>query len=223
MITNPLVVGYKGEIGSFILNGLLFRTDIQAKDIYCVDNEEQYDEVVMRIQKADYIFLCIGISQTLMWLAIFKNQLKGKIIVEQCSLKEWVYDDIICADLDVRPIHILFRPSSTPVEDRYLGLFKGVFTNAVSDQLIHITESKPVNFNSIKEHDLTMGRQQALVHRVLLALSATLGEGNGTYISNHVKALAKRISEGDPTLYKLIQSNKYVPEIMEEFKENLER
>ena len=63
MFKNPLVVGYKGEIGSFILQGLL-KTMPKAKDIWCFDINETEKDKIARIKKADYIFLCVPLQDT---------------------------------------------------------------------------------------------------------------------------------------------------------------
>ena len=47
-MNNPLVCGYKGEIGSFILSGLL-KVMPKALDIWCVDVNETESEVIDRI------------------------------------------------------------------------------------------------------------------------------------------------------------------------------
>ena len=120
----PLVVGYKGEIGSFILNGLL-RIMPKALDIWCVDINETYEETIQRIQIADVIFLCVPLQDTEAWLLKHKEQLSGKKIIEQCSLKEWIYENQKLRDLNIMSMHILFRPSQTPnLEDRNVGSLK---------------------------------------------------------------------------------------------------
>jgi prephenate dehydrogenase len=87
MIVNaPLVVGYKGEIGSFILNGLL-KTMPKASNIWCVDINDSPDEVAERIKRSDFIFLCVPLDKTIEWVNVWKRLLKDKVIVEQCSLK----------------------------------------------------------------------------------------------------------------------------------------
>jgi prephenate dehydrogenase len=106
-----LIVGYKGEIGSFILNGLL-RVMPKALDIWCVDVNETEGETVERIKIADVIFLCVPIDVTLEWLVTYKMLLSKKMLLEQCSLKELVYKSKDIEDLDIRSMYILFRPSS---------------------------------------------------------------------------------------------------------------
>jgi prephenate dehydrogenase len=123
----PMVVGYKGEIGSFILNGLL-RVMPKALDIWCVDINESDEEVESRIKVADTIFLCVPLQKTVDWLLKFKTLLKDKIIIEQCSLKEWIYNNKSLQGLNIKSMHILFRPSQTPdLLDRVVGLFTGQF------------------------------------------------------------------------------------------------
>ena len=63
----PLVIGYKGEIGLFILMGLI-KIMAKALDIWCVDINETKEEVEQRIKIADTIFLCVPLETTLEWL-----------------------------------------------------------------------------------------------------------------------------------------------------------
>jgi hypothetical protein len=92
LMKHPLVVGYKGEIGSFILSGLL-RVMPKALNIWCTDVNESDEEVASRIKIADVIFLCVPLQSTLNWLLKFKNLLKDKTIIEQCSLKEGLFEN----------------------------------------------------------------------------------------------------------------------------------
>ena len=52
----PMVVGYKGQIGRFILAGLLEHLP-KANDIHCTDVSNSKQDVVERLEKADYVFL----------------------------------------------------------------------------------------------------------------------------------------------------------------------
>jgi len=126
-IKNPLVIGYKGEIGSFILSGLL-KIIPKALQIYCVDINETDAEVRQRIEASDTIFLCVPFNLTVVWLIKWKPLLKNKLIFEQCSLKEWIYEHYVSKGLNIRSMHILFRPSQTPnLEDRCIGMFSSQF------------------------------------------------------------------------------------------------
>ncbi len=224
---SPLVVGYKGEIGSFILQGLL-KTMPKASNIWCYDIGETEKERTERIIKSDVIFLCVPIQDTIKWL--WKNALilEGKTIIEQCSLKSFIYEDVLVKkrDFTLLSMHILFRPSATPnLGDRSVGLIEqptGLWSGWLIDKIRDITNSEVTWFDTYEEHDQAMAREQALVHRVLLALGNTIqGWGHETYIGGKVLELVERIKDGDPVLYKKIQSNKYLPKIMKEFQENL--
>jgi prephenate dehydrogenase len=221
---NPLVVGYKGEVGSFLLNGLL-RTMPKALDIWCFDINEDEKEKIERIKKADYIFLCVPVQDTVSWLIQYKSFLKDKIIVEQCSLKSIIYEDDRINDLDFISMHLLFRPSATPnEEDR----------NCI---LLRLKERQDINiigwFNKIKvphifyvedykEHDKLMAERQALIHKVLLVLDKTFSLCEiDTFTSKQIKKLIERIKSGYKELYDFIQTNKYLPEVLEKFKNNL--
>jgi len=248
----PLVVGYKGEIGSFILNGLL-RIMPKALNIWCVDVNETKEEVEERIKKSDVIFLFVPIKKTISWLVINneKDLLKGKVIIEQASLKEWIYDEIkkdeeskIAAfytdlsalkDIDIRSMHILFRPSVTPnLSDRRVGLFKGQFTTALNSlnqvpgiilpsDIAEITQSTIVWYDDAEAHDREMAVQQALLHRTLLTLGDMISKCNGrTYISQKVIELCDRIKSGNKELYSLIQQNKHVPNVLKGLTENID-
>ena len=218
----PLVVGYKGEIGSFILNGLL-RIMPKALDIWCVDINETEEEVTERIKKSDVIFLCVPLQDTEGWLLKYKEQLSGKKIIEQCSLKEWIYESHKLRDLDIKSMHVLFRPSQTPnLEDRNVGLFKGQFDSAVSETIAKITQSNIVWFSDALEHDTNMAVQQALTHRMLLILGDMLKLSKGsTYITKKVLELESRIKKGDINLYKRIQDNRWLSTVLDDFKGRL--
>ena len=115
---HPLVVGHKGEIGSFLVGGLLKFMD-KALDITCFDVCESEKEAEERIENADVIFLCVPIKETVSWLLKHKKILKEKIIFEQASLKEWIYREIredrkglfgtSLGQLDIRSMHVMFR------------------------------------------------------------------------------------------------------------------
>lgn len=218
----PLVVGYKGEIGSFILNGLL-RVMPKALDIWCVDINESKSEIRERIRASNIIFLCVPILETINWLKTYKKLLKGKTIIEQCSLKEWVYDNAVAKGLNIKSMHILFRPSKTPnLEDRKVGFIAGHFSWTDINFIQKITESEVVLFKSIEEHDKSMATQQALAHRILLVLGEMLERNGGsTYISKRVLELTDRISKGDKELYQMIQDNKHLPAKLKQFKKCL--
>jgi prephenate dehydrogenase len=217
---NPLVIGYKGEIGSFMLNGLL-RVMPKALDIWCVDVRETEEEVKDRIGKSDVIFLCVPLNVTMNWLESHKEMLQGKVIVEQCSLKE---DIGIFEDLDIRSMHILFRPSGTPnLDDRRVGLLRKQFDGNFAKDIADITQSKIVWYDNVEEHDKDMAVSQALVHRTLLLLGKQLSICKGsTYISKKVIELTERIKKGDLELYSSIQDNKHLHGHLEDFKLELE-
>lgn len=219
----PLVVGYKGEIGSFILNGLL-RVMPKALDIFCVDVNETEEEVKERIEKSDVIFLCMPMNITLDWLVTYKELLCNKMLLEQCSLKEWLCNDMSVKDLDIRSMHILFRPSGTPLkEDRRLALFDGQFNEEMVAKLLGITDSYLVMYKDAEEHDREMAIQQALVHRTLLLLGEALDNCKGsTYVSKKVKELSDRVKNGDVELYKTIQENKHLPDELNNFLKGFE-
>jgi prephenate dehydrogenase len=229
---NPLVVGYKGEIGSFILQGLL-RTMPKASNIWCFDINETEKEKIDRIKKSDVIFLCVPMQDTPKWMMKYYKFIKGKTIIEQTSLKGCIYNQKKfnfvkeCDGPTLMSMHILFRPSVTPnKEDRKVILinqevwqfgFSGLYKS-----IEEITNSEIVYIKDWKTHDMLMAFQQALVHRVLLTLDRTLlGIGGQTYIGKKLKELTYRIRSGDPTLYQLIQKNRYLPEVMKSFNKNL--
>ena len=58
---SPLVVGYKGEVGSFLLNGLL-KIMPKALNVWCFDICETPIEKEHRIKISDCIFLCAGLQ-----------------------------------------------------------------------------------------------------------------------------------------------------------------
>ena len=112
-----MVVGYKGEIGRFILAGLLEHLP-KANDILCTDVNNSDEDVIDRLEKADYVFLCVPLEITADWLRRFKPHLTGKTVVEQSSMKSFLYEDPNFADVRFLSMHLLFRPSATPLQDR---------------------------------------------------------------------------------------------------------
>jgi prephenate dehydrogenase len=217
------VVGYKGEIGSFILGGLLRRMP-KALDIWCVDINETQEEVEHRIKVSDIIFLCTPLEITVPWLIEHKALIGARPVIEQCSLKEWIFENEALKGLDIRSMHILFRPSQTPnKEDRRVGLFKGHFNDTLAKDIADITQSSIVWFENARDHDQEMAIQQALLHRTLLILGRALkGCKGSTYISQKVLELESRIRKGDRNLYGRIQENKYLPKVLEGLKRDFE-
>ena len=234
---SPLVVGYKGEIGSFILQGLL-KTMPKALNIFCCDINETKQEVKERIQKADIIFLCVPLHETINWLTDYKDCLKDKLILEQTSLKSTIFGILKYLPkkfkkLNIWSMHILFRPSATPNKnDRKVALIKrdiGMgygwkhnWINRLDLVIKEITNSEIIWFENYKEHDKAMARQQALVHRILLVLSNVIKDDNHqTYIGKKVLELTDRIKSGDPELYKANQNNKYLTKEIKLFNTHL--
>jgi predicted dinucleotide-binding enzyme len=84
----------------------------KALDIWCVDINETITEVREWLEKCDVVFLCLTFEKTTDWLTAFHDELKDKVIFEQCSTKEWIRKDRSFEDLDIRSMHILFRPFS---------------------------------------------------------------------------------------------------------------
>ena len=85
------IAAYKGEIGSFLLGGLL-RVLPKALDIFCFDINETEEEKTHRLKISDIVFLCVPLKETLPWLIKYQDILVGKIIIEQCSLKEPLFE-----------------------------------------------------------------------------------------------------------------------------------
>ena len=189
-------------------------------NIMCVDINETEDEIVERIDESDVIFLCVPLDQTLPWITKYGLFLKDKIIVEQTSLKEPLFEDAQVKDLNVIPMHILFRPSSTPnMADRKVGLFtKTDMSVGLLETIKDITQAEVVWFRDVCEHDVQMAVTQALVHRTILALAKALEcLDASTYVGNKIIELSNRIKKGDKKLYKAIQDNKYTSHQLETF------
>ena len=196
----------------------------KALDIWCVDINETEKEVTDRIHASDVIFLCLPIHSTLDWISMHRPLLKDKVIIEQCSLKEWIYESEVIKDLDVRSMHILFRPSQTPnLDDRKVGLFKNQIGDTAAATIESLTQAKAAWYKDAEEHDREMAVQQALLHRTLLILSNLLKGCNGsTYISKKVIELADRIRKGNKDLYQRIQENRHLPEKLSQLKKDFE-
>ena len=226
----PMVVGYKGEIGRFILAGLLEHLP-KANDIHCTDVSNSKQDVVERLEKADYVFLCVPLQHTKNWLKEFSPHLSSKTIVEQCSVKSFLYEDNSFDELKLLSMHLLFRPSATPVQDRH-GI---AFSDRVSKEELEMfcRESErafgtPMKLLESKDepahvlHDKLMARQQSLVHRVLLTLVESLSEeSTRTYVGMRVAELADRIKAGDAVLYRMIQENPHLEEELGAFEKRL--
>ena len=234
IIKSPLVVGYKGEIGSFILNGLLKEMP-KASDIWCVDVNDDEEEVLSRIEKADYIFLCVPIEKTIAWLEEWETHLTDKFVIEQCSLKRTLFEQRIVKNRRINFIsmHLLFKPSGTPnASDRICLLWKDNRFCNVGDNLIANLGSNISNMlntimvydcKSFEEHDKVMALQQSLVHRIILALDKMTSKDKHaqTFVGKRVKELANRIKLGNPLLYGIIQANPHLEEVMKEFETEL--
>lgn len=223
-IKKPLIVGYKGEIGSFILNGLL-KVMPKALDIWCVDVNETEEEVKDRIGLSDVIFLCIPMKGTIEWLCKHKDILKDKIVIEQASLKEWIYNDERVKEIDLRAMHVLFKPSQTPnKDDRKVGLFRKQFDDSWGKDIVELLScSEVVWYANEVEHDKEMAIQQALIHRNLIVMGNMLDKCNGsTFIVKRVKELRDRILSGNKDMYGSIQNNPYLSDNLKEFVQRME-
>lgn len=226
MFKAPLVIGYKGEIGSYILNRLL-KVMPKALDILCYDINETEVEKIERIQKADIIFLCLPIDETINWFNTYSMYLVNKTIVEQTSLKEefekpenlWLKQ----CSFKIDHVHLLFRPSSTPdKKDRRCAFVLSMQTEI--DKLIDLFDcSDHFIYHSIKEHDEDMAINQALLHRTLICLSNTMNQEGKTFIGGKVVELANRIKLVDKNLFNKIQNSSYVENVIENFKKELDK
>lgn len=216
---SPVVVGYKGEIGKFILAGLL---DVMPKalDIWCFDQFESEKQKIDRIQKADYIFLCVPLDETGTWLMRYKKYLKDKIIIEQCSRKGFLYKDKRFKKFNFLSMHILFRPSITPnADDRRVALIEDERWSGLISDIGKITKSYMIWYKDYKEHDRDMAINQGVVHRVLLSIGKMLDNTKSlTYVSGRLIKLRNRILAGNPELYKAIQENENVASEVKRFK-----
>ncbi len=224
IIKSPLVVGYKGEIGSFILQGLL-RLLPKALQIYCIDINETEEERKERIAKADFIFLCVPMDETNNFLSKYAYALKGKTVIEQTSLKYPLYEDKRLMKrlehIKIMPMHILFRPSSTPNirAERTVALI-GHEWKDLALEIEEITNARIVRYRDYLAHDIDMAFQQALLHRLILVTEGVCNTThyNGTYVLRQVIGLADRIKSGDRRLYEIIQHNKHLKTAMKRFK-----
>ena len=220
-IRRPLVIGYKGEIGSFILNGLL-RTMPKASNIWCFDVNESEKEKIERIRKADCIFLCVPLQDTRSWIKSYKRLLNGKVVVEQCSLKSFLGDDYF-NQIKFIHMHILFRPSVTPKkEDRTCLLLDKNISEPIIQQMESILSCKiNVERMSVFEHDTVMAYNQSLVHRSILVLNDICFHGSDTYINKKIKELSDRIRSGNEKLYEAIQRNPHTEEAIRKFADRM--
>lgn len=227
---SPLVVGYKGEIGSFILSCLL-KFMPKAMNIWCFDINESEKEKIYRIKKSDYIFLCVPLQDTIPWLRKYRKHLKNKIIVEQCSLKEPLFNSTYVKGLKIISMHILFRPSATSNTDtrNCILIYNNVFPVREDwftfiEFISKITNSRVQQMVSPVSHDMAMSLQQALVHRVILALAHSIsGVPGETFMGAKIKELARRMKSGNKTLYQMLQKNSYLTEVLGNFKKELDK
>lgn len=225
MFENPLVIGYKGEIGSFLLQELLKKMP-KANNIWCTDVNNTEKEIVDRIKKSDVIFLCVPINKTVDWFHKYKRFLKNKLVIEQTSLKTHIFTPSEkWFGLKIVHMHLLFKPSGTPnIEDRRCVLVEGPnLTKELIYFIGHITGAKIIHHSSIADHDRQMAIQQALLHRTLITLEKFLNRNEGnTFIAGKVKELVARIRTIHPTLFSTIQSNVFLPAVLDEFKKELD-
>jgi prephenate dehydrogenase len=230
MFSSPMVVGYKGEIGRFILAGLLEHLP-KANDILCTDVNNSDLDVIERLERADYVFLCVPLQTTEEWLTKFLPYLKEKWIVEQSSIKSFLYENAALNELKFISMHLLFRPSATPIADRQGLLFSDSMSSAemgrLAKELEAVLRTPIVVIDDQEEpthvlHDRLMARQQALVHRVILTLADELQDSRmRTYVGMKVCELAERIRSGDPLLYRMIQENKNLEAVLQGFEMKL--
>jgi len=223
-IKAPLVVGYKGEIGSFILQGLL-RTMSKALNIWCFDVNERTAERIQRIQKADVIFLCVPVEKTVDWLHRYRKIIKGKIIIEQSSLKGMLKEQAADKSFTLLSMHMLFRPSATPEPaDRRIVLIGHKAWDTYVRDIEEITQARVVWTTDYRKHDIAMAYQQALLHRVILTLGETLrGLPGQTYVGHRIMELDTRIRKGNKDMYRFIQGNRYLRIVLKEFNKNLRK
>lgn len=232
---NPLVVGYRGEIGSYILAGLI-KYMPSATNILCYDTVEPMDEVRAKISKADVIFLCVPLEHTLNFFRFYQLDIRGKTVVEQTSLKSTLFESPTSENarqflhgVNILSMHILFRPSSTPnFKDRKIALIDPVrWTQADYKEIEKFVKSLAAGievYSDYKIHDYDMAYQQALVHRVILCLNEALISSKcdqRTYLGERIRELSQRILSGDKNLYSMIQENPALPSALKVFKENL--
>lgn len=226
---NPLVIGYKGEIGRYILNGLLSCMP-KASNIWCYDVNVEDHEAKQRIDAADVIFLCLPIEETTKFFVEYKYFLRGKTVVEQTSVKAWVpelkKELATTYGCELVSMHILFRPSTTPnYEDHriaVLGNKQSPGTTLVKNFVEQALKAKLIYIPTVAHHERMMAHQQALVHRVLLCLDACLpADYPDTYVSKRVRELSTRIRSGDSTLYSMIQSNIRLKDALRCFNERM--
>ncbi|MHA1704085.1 MAG: hypothetical protein ACTSWK_17675 [Promethearchaeota archaeon] len=228
-MNNPLVIGYRGEIGSFILQGLLKHMP-KALNILCFDINESIRECTERIKKADVIFLCVPIEETNQFISTWYKELEGKTLIEQTSLKYLFFE---CKhmkeklkNINILSMHILFRPSVTPNrEDREIAFIDPMKwkTSGLLWKIKKITNSKShYFFHDYKDHDRGMAIQQTMLHRVLLSIDKCLEvDFHTTYIAKQIKKLVNRIKNGDPILYEAIQNFKYSKHALDKFNKSL--
>ena len=129
-----MVVGYKGEIGRFILAGFLEHLP-KANDILCTDINNSDEDVIERLEKADFVFLCVPLQATEAWLSRFLPHLAKKTVVEQSSVKSFLYENPAFVQLRFLSMHLLFRPSATPIQDRSGLLFADGMEGAALQRL----------------------------------------------------------------------------------------
>lgn len=227
MFKAPLVVGYKGEIGSFLLQGLL-RIMPKASDIWCYDKEATAGEAFDRLEKADVVFLCVPIQETASWIQKHHHQFwkreHSKVLIEQTSLKDPLRKEF--RDLPILSMHVLFRPSATPnPQDRCIALIQHPLWKTYAPLIQQMTQASLIYYNSIQEHDREMALQQALTHRLILILNSLYERQRlpigKTYISQQVQALAHRIQQGDRVLYQTIQSNRFLSQALRALEKQL--
>lgn len=235
MNTNYLVVGYKGEIGSHILNGLIKFLPTATK-IWCYDTVESDEEQIYRINKSDVIFLCVPFEDTISWLDKHLHLLGGKKVIEQCSWKTDVFKyaeknkaKLKESKVEILYMHVLYKPSITPPQDRevlilshcsfidWIGVFN--FSGMKIDDFVRVGLeakcSKMLDDKSvlIANHDRMMAYQQnklyKMIEEYIEKYEAHFGNDFTTRNFKKVRELYDRIQTMNPGLRKAIEENPF--------------
>ena len=226
------VAGYRGIIGSYILRGLLKHLPV-AVDIQCFDIYDTEEDKLKRIKESDVIFNCVSFNHTMPFLEKYKEQLKGKIVVDQTSWKSEVYAwSKKNYDVKVYFMHILYNPETTPREDRQVVFFgnhmyhnwNDIFdTNIVSfiskgleAFSIEIDEALDI---SISDHDKLMAHQQPEFYDMINNFIEQSWKIGADYETRNFKELIKirnRIKKMKPDLKEGLYRNPYYKKRMGE-------
>ena len=222
------VAGYKGIIGSYILNGLIKYLPT-ASDILCFDVYDKPEVALAKIDEADVVFNCVSFNNTIDFLNLYNINLRGKILIDQTSWKTDVYEwSKMNPEVMVYFMHILYNPDNTVMEDRQILTFEHPMGESWNNIFDHCDFSRPFERfithgllaervviddhydKAIADHDKMMAIQQPEFYDYLDELVKKCGtSAYGTQNYRELLKMRDRVRSMNPDLMEGLRSNPY--------------